>query len=48
MFNIFQYEKINKSRRDLEVHQKKEQQDQLIRTKRTNNLSTQANIRRLD
>lgn len=48
MFNIFQYEKINKSRLDHKRTEEKLEQVKLMHDKKTLTLSSSANIRRLE
>jgi hypothetical protein len=48
MFNIFQYEKINRTRKMNEIEEAKKQKDDIIHAAKTKNLSSQANLRRLD
>ena len=48
MFNIFQYEKVNRNRRMHESLEVKQLRDKKLHTSRTNSMSTQANLRRLE
>lgn len=48
MFNIFQYEKVNKDRKMHEMLEMKEKADKEIHAVRTDQLSSQANMRRLE
>lgn len=48
MFNIFQYEKVNRDRELFNQQQAKLEKDRQRHSKITNNMSTQANLRRLE